>query len=214
VVAAVEQKKHDRSRAEIERNAIAHMKAWRTVDPQSEAPFLDVSHPNQCADIVAFHHNCVTVEPIICYDRSQFVHVDNMVDLRPGGRLRHVQISASCQSDSISLQISEGASVRSANQEREALPVTAWCDLVCRWKPLFWAKERGQIITGIGPSPQRRAIEGKAYTAREQFASRCPVDGGRECSGSVIFQFAVNARCVAIKAPISSSWIKIPPSAK
>jgi predicted phage terminase large subunit-like protein len=46
------------------------------------------------------------------------------------------------------------------------------CDLVCRWKPLFWAEERGQIISGIGPYLQRRAIERKAYTAREQFVSR------------------------------------------
>jgi predicted phage terminase large subunit-like protein len=50
--------------------------------------------------------------------------------------------------------------------------IEAWCDLVCRWKPLFWAEERGQIISGIGPYLQRRAIERRAYTHRQQFVSR------------------------------------------
>jgi hypothetical protein len=50
--------------------------------------------------------------------------------------------------------------------------IKALCDLVCKWKPLFWAEERGQIISGIGPYLQRRAIERKAYTHREQFVSR------------------------------------------
>ena len=50
--------------------------------------------------------------------------------------------------------------------------IEAWCDLVCKWKPHFWAEERGQIISGIGPYLQRRAIERRAYTAREQFVSR------------------------------------------
>jgi predicted phage terminase large subunit-like protein len=50
--------------------------------------------------------------------------------------------------------------------------IEAWCDLVEKWKPLFWAEERGQIISGIGPYLQRRAIERKAYTHREQFVSR------------------------------------------
>jgi predicted phage terminase large subunit-like protein len=50
--------------------------------------------------------------------------------------------------------------------------IEAWCDLVCKWRPLFWAEERGQIISGIGPYLQRRALERRAYTAREQFVSR------------------------------------------
>ena len=50
--------------------------------------------------------------------------------------------------------------------------IEAWCDLVRQWKPAFWAEERGQIISGVGPYLQRRAIERQAYTAREQFASR------------------------------------------
>ena len=57
-------------------------------------------------------------------------------------------------------------------QTSSDLWIEAWCDLVCKWKPLFWAEERGQIISGIGPYLQRRAIERKAHTAREQFVSR------------------------------------------
>lgn len=49
--------------------------------------------------------------------------------------------------------------------------VEAWCDLVCYWKPLFWAEERGQIVSGIGPFLEQRAIERAAWTAREQFST-------------------------------------------
>src|SRR5438067_1412591 len=45
-------------------------------------------------------------------------------------------------------------------------------DLVRQWKPAFWAEEHGQIISGVGPFLQRRAIERQAYTCREQFVSR------------------------------------------
>jgi hypothetical protein len=55
--------------------------------------------------------------------------------------------------------------------------IEAWCDLVRKWKPAFWAEEYGQIISGVGPFLQRRAIERQAYTAREQFVSR----GDRQC---------------------------------
>jgi predicted phage terminase large subunit-like protein len=37
---------------------------------------------------------------------------------------------------------------------------------------LFWAEERGQIASAVGPLLERRAIERQAYTAREQFGSR------------------------------------------
>jgi len=57
-------------------------------------------------------------------------------------------------------------------QTSSDLWIEAWCDLVRQWKPAFWAEERGQIISGVGPYLQRRAIERQAYTAREQFASR------------------------------------------
>src|ERR1700704_6661510 len=57
-------------------------------------------------------------------------------------------------------------------QTSSDLWIETWCDLVRQWKPAFWAEERGQIISGVGPYLQRRAIERQAYTAREQFASR------------------------------------------
>ncbi|HWY14634.1 MAG TPA: hypothetical protein VNX86_05785, partial [Rhizomicrobium sp.] len=48
---------------------------------------------------------------------------------------------------------------------------SAWCDLVRKWRPSFWAEEHGQIISGVGPFLERRAIERHAYTCREQFVS-------------------------------------------
>src|SRR5438105_5760497 len=45
-------------------------------------------------------------------------------------------------------------------------------DLVRQWKPAFWAEEHGQIISGVGPFLERRAIERQAYTCSEQFVSR------------------------------------------
>jgi predicted phage terminase large subunit-like protein len=50
--------------------------------------------------------------------------------------------------------------------------IEAWCDLVKKWKPSFWAEEHGQIIAGVGPFLERRAVERHAYTHREQFPSR------------------------------------------
>lgn len=49
--------------------------------------------------------------------------------------------------------------------------IEGWCDLVCYWKPVFWAEERGQIISGVGPFLEQRAIERSAWTAREQFTT-------------------------------------------
>jgi predicted phage terminase large subunit-like protein len=50
--------------------------------------------------------------------------------------------------------------------------IEAWRDLVKKWSPSFWAEEHGQIISGVGPFLERRAIERHAYTHREQLASR------------------------------------------
>lgn len=50
--------------------------------------------------------------------------------------------------------------------------IEAWCDLVVKWKPSFWAEEKGQIISGVGPFLESRAIAREAWTAREQFTSR------------------------------------------
>ena len=50
--------------------------------------------------------------------------------------------------------------------------VEVWCDLVRKWRPTFWAEERGQIGSAIGPLLVKRARERQAYTAREQFVAR------------------------------------------
>ena len=50
--------------------------------------------------------------------------------------------------------------------------IEAWRDLVRKSRPASWAEEQGQIISGVGPFLQRRAIERQAYTCREQFMSR------------------------------------------
>jgi hypothetical protein len=56
--------------------------------------------------------------------------------------------------------------------------IEAWCDLVKKWRPSFWAEEHGQIISGVGPFLKQRAIERQAYTHREQFVSR----GDKACA--------------------------------
>jgi len=50
--------------------------------------------------------------------------------------------------------------------------VEAYCDLVLKWRPSFWAEERTQITSGIGPFIERRSIERKAWIQREQFPTR------------------------------------------
>jgi len=44
--------------------------------------------------------------------------------------------------------------------------IEAWRDLVRKSRPASWAEEQGQIISGVGPFLQRRAIERQAYTCR------------------------------------------------
>jgi predicted phage terminase large subunit-like protein len=50
--------------------------------------------------------------------------------------------------------------------------IEAWCDLVTKWKPTFWAEEKTQITSGVGPFITTRARERQAYTKREQFPTR------------------------------------------
>lgn len=50
--------------------------------------------------------------------------------------------------------------------------VDAWCALVNFYKPMSWAEERGQIISGVGPFLEREQRKQKAYTDRQQFVSR------------------------------------------
>jgi predicted phage terminase large subunit-like protein len=50
--------------------------------------------------------------------------------------------------------------------------VSAWCDLVLKWRPLEWGEERGQILGGVGPWLQKEQQKRKAHTYRRQFTSR------------------------------------------
>ena len=50
--------------------------------------------------------------------------------------------------------------------------VEAYCDLVLKWRPSFWAEEKTQITSGIGPFLERRSIERRAWIQREQFPTR------------------------------------------
>ena len=50
--------------------------------------------------------------------------------------------------------------------------VEAYCDLVLKWRPSFWAEEKTQITSGIRPFIERRSIERKAWIQREQFPTR------------------------------------------
>jgi len=50
--------------------------------------------------------------------------------------------------------------------------IEAYCDLVRKWKPQFWAEEKIQITAGLDPFIRRRSIERQAWTCREQFPTR------------------------------------------
>lgn len=50
--------------------------------------------------------------------------------------------------------------------------VEAFCDLVIKWRPAWWAEETGQIKAGVGPFLERRMRERRAYVARETFPTR------------------------------------------
>jgi predicted phage terminase large subunit-like protein len=50
--------------------------------------------------------------------------------------------------------------------------VSAWCDLVKKWRPFEWAEERGQILSSIGPFLEQQANKERAFTYRRQFPSK------------------------------------------
>lgn len=50
--------------------------------------------------------------------------------------------------------------------------IREWCEIVRHWKPMAWAEEQGQIISGVGPWLEREALARKAWTERLQFPSR------------------------------------------
>lgn len=57
-------------------------------------------------------------------------------------------------------------------QKASDIWVDAFCDLVCQWKPGWWAEETGQIRSSMGPFLTRRQRERGAYVFREQFPTR------------------------------------------
>jgi predicted phage terminase large subunit-like protein len=50
--------------------------------------------------------------------------------------------------------------------------IEAFCDLVKRWKPSFWAEEKTQITSGLDPFIKARCVERSAWVSREQFPTR------------------------------------------
>lgn len=50
--------------------------------------------------------------------------------------------------------------------------IEAFCDLALAWKPMSWAEEQGQIVSGIGPFLDRRIRERGTFVVRERFAAR------------------------------------------
>jgi predicted phage terminase large subunit-like protein len=77
--------------------------------------------------------------------------------------------------------------------------VDAFCDLVIKWNPMTWAEESGQIKSGVGPFLEKQMRERKAYTAREQFATR-----GDKSVRAQSFRGLVATR--GLRIPASASW--------
>jgi predicted phage terminase large subunit-like protein len=78
--------------------------------------------------------------------------------------------------------------------------VEAYCDLVLKWKPQFWAHERTSIISGVGPFLAQRAGERKAWTATEMFPTRG--DKGVRCQ-SIRGRMELSGLYV----PADASWL-------
>jgi predicted phage terminase large subunit-like protein len=90
---------------------------------------------------------------------------DYAVTSNGGDYTVHVVLGVDCENRPYLLDVWRG-------QTASNVWIDAWCDLVKQWRPIAWAEEQGQIISGVGPFIERRQRELKAYTAREQFVSR------------------------------------------
>jgi predicted phage terminase large subunit-like protein len=77
--------------------------------------------------------------------------------------------------------------------------IDAWCDLVRKWRPLGWAEEQGQIKSGVGPFLEKRAMEKRAYTAREQFPTR-----GDKAIRAQSFRGLIATR--GLRIPLNAVW--------
>lgn len=49
--------------------------------------------------------------------------------------------------------------------------IESFCDLVAQWKPMGWAREKGQIKSGVGPFLNKRMRERKTYVPFADFPS-------------------------------------------
>ncbi len=77
--------------------------------------------------------------------------------------------------------------------------VSAFCDLVLKWRPMAWAEETGQIKSGVGPFLTREMRERRAYCAREQFPTR-----GDKAVRSQSFRGLVATR--GLRIPAAAAW--------
>jgi predicted phage terminase large subunit-like protein len=50
--------------------------------------------------------------------------------------------------------------------------IEAYCDLVVKHKPMWWAFEIGQIVAGLEPFIKQRSIERQAYASTEKFPTK------------------------------------------
>lgn len=91
--------------------------------------------------------------------------------------------------------------------------VDVWCKMVKQWRPLEWAEERGQIISGVGPWLERESLKQHAFTAREQFVSR--LDKGvraQSMRGLVATKGLWYAADAPFRAELESELLAIPAS--
>jgi len=72
----------------------------------------------------------------------------------------HLRRSAAAPSERVRYR----SALRSGTCARFSATGQIWCDLVRQWKRAFWAEEHGQIISGLGPFLERRAIERQALS--------------------------------------------------
>ena len=77
--------------------------------------------------------------------------------------------------------------------------VSAFCDLVIKWRPMGWAEETGQIKSGVGPFLLREMNARGAYVARELFPTR-----GDKAVRAQSFRGLVATR--GLRIPANASW--------
>jgi predicted phage terminase large subunit-like protein len=50
--------------------------------------------------------------------------------------------------------------------------IEAYCDLVIKYKPMWWAFEKGQIVAGLEPFINQRSIDRQAWTSTDRFPTK------------------------------------------